>query len=213
MVILSAVISAFFVVMSLFLLARYRKLAASANESSRLARNVWDALEARVKRQDERIIDLMARVEVYGAQSSRQAPLEVRRVPPRQVPEPAPREPEAMVEEFVEAAPQELPEPGEPSRPEVRGPSRAGAGIVVGETELKVLKELLEGPKTSVEVNRLIGKSREHAARLMKNLYDSGLVVRDEQKKPYVYRITDEGMRQLRTGSGESTLRGGSEKS
>ena len=202
-VILSAVISAFFVVMSLILLARYRKLAGSANESSRLARNVWDALEARLKRQDERIVDLMARVEVYGAQSSRQAPLEARRVLPRQAPERAHREPEAMVEEFVEAAPQGLPEPREPSRPEVRGPSRAGAGVVVRDTELKVLKELLEGPKTSVEVNRLIGKSREHAARLMKNLYENGLVVRDEQKKPYVYRITDQGVRQAGKGSDE----------
>lgn len=202
-VILSAVISAFFVVMSLVLLARYRKLVGSANESSRLARDVWDALEARLKKQDDRIIDLMARVEVYGVQSSRQAPQEARRVPPWQAPEPGPREPEARVEEFVEAAPQELPEASEPSRPEVRGPSRAGAGVVLGDTELRVLKELLGGPKTSVEVKRIIGKSREHAARVMKNLYDNGLVVRDERKKPYVYRITNQGVRQVGKGSNE----------
>ncbi len=193
-VLLNLAVMAAFLVISGVMLSRYRELISSANASSRLAKDLWDALEARVKRQDERIVDLMARVELYAVQSSRQVLPETSKVMPQRVPESAPREPDIMMENLVEAAPGELPKA---SRPGVTGLSHTEIGVTLGKTELRVLKELVAGPRTSVEVNRLIGGSREHAARLMKNLYDSGLVVRDEQKKPYVYRMTNQGLEQV----------------
>ena len=56
-----------------------------------------------------------------------------------------------------------------------------------------VLKLLMEGPKTSRQIEGLIGRSREHTARLMKKLFEMGYVTRDMATKPYTYAITDAG--------------------
>lgn len=56
-----------------------------------------------------------------------------------------------------------------------------------------VLKLLVEGPKTSRQIEGLIGRSREHTARLMKKLFEMGYVTRDMASKPYTYTITDSG--------------------
>jgi hypothetical protein len=56
-----------------------------------------------------------------------------------------------------------------------------------------VLKILGEGPKTSRQIEGLIGRSREHTARLMKRLFELGYVTRDMATKPYTYTITDSG--------------------
>lgn len=56
------------------------------------------------------------------------------------------------------------------------------------ETELSVLKMLaLEGPKTAPDIKDRIKLSREHTARLMKNLYEEGYVDRDTRKIPFKY--------------------------
>ena len=63
-----------------------------------------------------------------------------------------------------------------------------GAGMVD-----YVLKLLVEGPKTSRQIEGLIGRSREHTARLMKKMFEMGYVTRDMATKPYTYAITDAG--------------------
>lgn len=61
-----------------------------------------------------------------------------------------------------------------------------------------VLKLLADGPKTSREIESVIGRSREHTARLMKKLYELGYVSRDAAAKPYRYAITDSGKQVLK---------------
>ena len=61
-----------------------------------------------------------------------------------------------------------------------------------------ILKLLAERPLTSREVQRSVGRTREHTARLMKRLHDSGLVSRDVNSKPFRYNITDAGRERLR---------------
>lgn len=56
-----------------------------------------------------------------------------------------------------------------------------------------VLKLLAEGPKTSRQIETVIGRSREHTARLMKKLFELGYVTRDTTTKPYTYAITEAG--------------------
>ncbi len=56
-----------------------------------------------------------------------------------------------------------------------------------------VLKLLADGPKTSRQIETVIGRSREHTARLMKKLFELGYVTRDTNTKPYTYAITDVG--------------------
>lgn len=58
------------------------------------------------------------------------------------------------------------------------------------ETELKVLEILaMEGEKTVPEIKDRIKLTREHTARLMKNLYARGYVERRTDRIPYVYRL------------------------
>ncbi len=58
------------------------------------------------------------------------------------------------------------------------------------ETELKVLELLaIEGEKTVPEIKDKIKLTREHTARLMKNLYARGYVERRTDRIPYIYRL------------------------
>jgi len=60
-----------------------------------------------------------------------------------------------------------------------------------------VLKLLVEKSRTSREIQNAIGRTREHTSRLMRKLYESNLVSRDNSNKPFKYNITDEGRREL----------------
>lgn len=68
----------------------------------------------------------------------------------------------------------------------------ATRGLVSTETEESVLKALNEGSKTAPQIQAIIGKSREHTARLMKKLYGEGYIERDTRRIPFVYRPTRE---------------------
>ena len=59
-------------------------------------------------------------------------------------------------------------------------------------TELQVLALLSEqGPKSAPEIGKLIGRSREHSARLMKKLYEEGYVNRDQMRIPFRYSAVE----------------------
>lgn len=60
-------------------------------------------------------------------------------------------------------------------------------------TELAALEFLAsEGPKTAPEIKWRIRLSREHTARLMKKLYESGYLERDTGKIPFKYSVKKE---------------------
>jgi len=58
-------------------------------------------------------------------------------------------------------------------------------------SERKALELLLSGPKPAPEIGRLMMRSREHTARLMKSLFEQGFVERETQREPYQYRVND----------------------
>jgi len=60
-----------------------------------------------------------------------------------------------------------------------------------------ILKLLVEKSRTSREIQTAIGRTREHTSRLMRKLYESNLVSRDNNHKPFGYKITNEGRREL----------------
>jgi len=60
-----------------------------------------------------------------------------------------------------------------------------------------ILKLLVEKSRTSREIQKAIGKTREHTSRLMRRLYEGNLVSRDTNNKPFKYYITDQGRREL----------------
>jgi len=56
-----------------------------------------------------------------------------------------------------------------------------------------VLGLITTNEMTSRDIQVTIGRSREHTSRLMKRLYEEGLVERNIKKKPFTYKITDKG--------------------
>jgi DNA-binding MarR family transcriptional regulator len=59
-------------------------------------------------------------------------------------------------------------------------------------TELQVLTMLAnEGPKSAPEIGRIVGRSREHTARLMKKLFEEGYVRRDQTRVPFRYSLVE----------------------
>ena len=58
-------------------------------------------------------------------------------------------------------------------------------------TERGVLELLANGGKAAPEIGRLVAKSREHTARLMKSLFEQGFVEREANRQPYEYRLNE----------------------
>jgi len=59
-------------------------------------------------------------------------------------------------------------------------------------TELQVLTMLAsEGPKSAPEIGRIVGRSREHTARLMKRLFEEGYIRRDQTRIPFRYSLVE----------------------
>jgi predicted transcriptional regulator len=69
----------------------------------------------------------------------------------------------------------------------IRTPAQAG------ETESQILALLQGGAKTPIDIKKSLNLSREHTARMMKLLYEKGLVTRDDSAKPFVYQLTERG--------------------
>lgn len=60
-----------------------------------------------------------------------------------------------------------------------------------------ILRKLEDNSLTTREVQRVIGRTREHTSRLMKKLFEEKLVHRDMSTKPFRYTITVEGRKLL----------------
>ena len=168
--------SAFFVALSFGLLLKYRQASQRINDSTDLGRDLWEALEQRLKKQDERILDVLARFDVIQSRLSE-----------RPVPVALPPTPKMAT---VEERPKSITEAHVT-------PVQQTSQVTLDGTEMSVIKLLSTQARSSVEIKELIGKSREHAARLMKTLFDSGLVTRDASKKPFIYQLTEAGRRYL----------------
>ena len=67
-----------------------------------------------------------------------------------------------------------------------------------GDTPEIILRLLLNGPLTSRDIQKGIGRTREHTSRVMKKLYELRYVDRDINHKPFMYNITDLGRLQVK---------------
>lgn len=169
--------SAFLVVLEFGLLTKYKQVSEKITTSTDLGKDLWGTLERRLRKQDERILDLMGRVEVIQARVTTRVDF-----PRSAVHDSAPV---TLKAEVVTAA---------ESRDISPIPMRT---FVLDDTEKTVMRLLREKPRNSVEVKDLLQISREHAARLMKSLFDRNLVTRDDSSKPFVYVLSDAGQRYL----------------
>jgi predicted transcriptional regulator len=204
--------SAFFVALSIGLLVRYRRISQRISDSSDLGHDLWQALEQRMRKQDERILDMMGRMEVLQARAiaipqvpePMVSPSELPSIPPTvspvvrdvmdeptpmQRPESQPKSQESQESQPTLALPPSLLEPG------VQNILKAEVNL--DETQLTAVKLLGEGMKNTRQLTNDLKKSREHTARIMKELFDLGLVRRNVATKPFVYQLTDEGKRYI----------------
>ena len=196
--------SFFFVALAFALLVRYRQVSQKINASTDLGHDLWSSLEQRLKKQDERILDVMGRLEVIQARvmsaAAAQAPPTLSPLPVVAPPAPAAPEEEEpeVVTEPSPAVQQPESQPSQPSQAPEAAPKEAPeSGPKLDETQLAAMKLLSGTPKNTRELTDALKKSREHTARIMKELFEAGLVTRNDSSKPFVYQLTDEGRRRL----------------
>jgi predicted transcriptional regulator len=192
--------STFFVAVSFGLLYRYRQVSQKISESTDLGRDLWSSLEQRLKKQDERILDMMARFEVVQSRvmSNQIVPQPTKTSPARGPPSSSTSD--SVLENMEESAAMSQGRGSVAnelhhvvSRPPPAVESQRG----LDETQLAAMKLLNEKAMSTREITNILKKSREHSARVMKALFERGLVVRDDSKRPFVYQLTDEGRRYL----------------
>jgi len=194
--------AAFFVALGFGLLFRYRRLSQKITASSDLGHDLWSALEQRMKKQDERILDVMGRLEVIQSRvlalPSPQTSASPPPVPTATAPPPSQQ---GVVSDVISASPtMQQPE----SQEESQVSQAASLQVRLDETQLKVVSLLSESPKNTRQLTDAIGMSREHTARLMKALFVVGVVTRNDATKPFVYQLTDQGRRYLPPNPGQS---------
>lgn len=168
-------------------LARYRQLVKEAERSTRLAKDVWDTANSRFSLVDARIIDLMAKTEVLSSRAGLVKPTSPSILQKTQVSRQTSQEPSRQASQST-SQPGAISLGSSPAGQPGKLPERAST-----RTEAQVLGLLASGPKSSAEIKIQLDMSREHTARLMKGLFDRGLVVRNDRNKPYVYEITESG--------------------
>ena len=190
--------SGFFVALAFGLLVRYRQVSQKISASSDLGRDLWQALEQRMKKQDERILDVMARLEVVQSRVMTAAavhgPAALSSLPPLNPP-PAPAD-----EKSGGVMESTLPEQQRESQLESRESRPPSSQVPLDEMQLAAIRLLSEGPKNTRQLTDVLKKSREHTARTMKGLFEGGLVTRNDSTKPFVYQLTEEGRRHVAAG-------------
>jgi len=190
----------FFVALAFGLVVRYRQLSQRISASTDLGHDLWQALEQRMKKQDERILDVMVRLDVLQsrvlAATAPQSP-----VSPSQTPAPESR-PQPAQESTEDVMPLTLPVQQPESQVESQTSHVPAREVQLDETQLKVINLLAESPKNTRQLTDAVGLSREHTARLMKALFEAGVVTRNAATKPFVYQLTDQGKRYLTPASG-----------
>ncbi|MDG6902729.1 MAG: MarR family transcriptional regulator [Nitrososphaerota archaeon] len=195
--------SFFFVALSVGLLVKYRQVSERVNVSTDLGRDLWSSLEQRLKKQDERILDMMGRVEVIQSRvMTASAALAAANAHPPPMVMPQPSQPEAepalshtqsQPMQQLESQESQESQPPQPPRP-IPAPLAASE---LDETQVAALRILGGAPKNTRQLTDALGKSREHTARVMKELFELGLVQRNASSKPFVYQLTDEGKKRL----------------
>ena len=69
-----------------------------------------------------------------------------------------------------------------------------------------VLHLITNKAMTSRDIQITIKKSREHTSRLMKRLFENGLVQRNIETKPYTYSITEKGKLKITSATSTPTV-------
>ena len=193
--------SFFFVALAVGLLVRYRQASQRLNASTDLGEDLWHSLEQRLRKQDERILDMMGRLEVIQSRV-----LATNSSQPTTAPSPtssavglSPEPAATSHAPVIEAPLMQQPESQQSQASQTSQisqsplPATSLQQVKLDETQLAAIKMLAEAPLNTRQLTDALKKSREHTARIMKDLYELGLVTRNDSSKPFVYQLTDAG--------------------
>ena len=109
-----------------------------------------------------------------------------------------------LVKEYEEPAQAQIPKPKEQKHEsevvvevkEEKAKERSH-NMNFGSATEYVLRLITEKPMTSRDIQVTIGRTREHTSRMMKKLFEEGLVERNMQTKPFTYKITEKGLTRI----------------
>jgi hypothetical protein len=184
--------SMFVTVYILRLFPSMRKATREWVESSGIVSGIVSEIDSRLMEQDRRIADLMVKVDVLEERMMRGG------VGPTRVQDfmTNPRQNDRMEAVLREKKSDTLAPSPDDRMVEVERRPRRVMKSLGGPTpvELQILRKMATGPITAPEVKDIIGSSREHAARIMKGLYEKGFVLRLEDRKPFTYKLSEKGM-------------------
>lgn len=109
-----------------------------------------------------------------------------------------------MAQETEEVPQAQIPRPKEPKvhqEPQVmvkeEKPKEKIPNMQFGSATDHILRLITEKPMTSRDIQVTIGRTREHTSRMLKKLFEEGLVERDMSTKPFSYKITDKGLAKI----------------
>ena len=186
--VLSIVILVFGVFLLIYLLPKTIKVVRSYEESSNIVSNVVSEFRDRGDNQERRLGDLSVRFETFEAQLNRYLPLMPNtnnRMVVDNVSHQHPQGVSTLQSEQLFGADIRS-QTSHKSQNTPRKMFNDGLNV----TDRNVLTELRSGPLTPNQLQNIIGKSREHTTRLLKRLYDMGLVTRKETNRPFVYELS-----------------------
>jgi predicted transcriptional regulator len=109
------------------------------------------------------------------------------------------KEPEELVQAQIPKPKEEKQEPVIIREIKEEKPKERTHNMSFGSAIEYVLRLITEKPITSRDIQVTIGRTREHTSRMMKKLFEEGLVERDMRTKPFTYKITEKGL--IRIGS------------
>ncbi len=88
-------------------------------------------------------------------------------------------------------------QPGEPIVVKEEKPKERIQNMQFSNATDHILRLITEKPMTSRDIQVTIGRTREHTSRMLKKLFEEGLVERDMSTKPFSYKITDKGLTKI----------------
>ena len=109
------------------------------------------------------------------------------------------REPEELVQVQIPTKKEEKQVPEEIKHVKEEKPKERPHNMNFGSATEYVLRLITEKPMTSRDIQITIGRTREHTSRMMKKLFEEGLVERDMQIIPFTYKITEKGLVRIGT--------------
>jgi len=157
----------FSIIILAYLTVRVNSVLREEKDANEIIQGMLSEIGRRMKQQDMRILDQQVRLDIIDV---RRSSISGVRIPPN--------------ESSLNTVSNNIP---------LSGFDKPVKSRDVTGTELSILRLLVAGAKSPIEIQKTVGLSREHVSRIMKEIYHKGLVSRETGERPYRYKLTNNG--------------------